>query len=73
MMLGSSFGLARVKNEGFGVKGSKLGSVPSRHPLCRVVTASFCHESSPLCRVVTFVFLQRGATFQSGAVLVFWP
>ena len=31
MVLGTGFGLARMKNGGFGVKGSKLGSVTSRH------------------------------------------
>ena len=30
MVLGTCFGLARMKNGGFGVKGIKLGSVTSR-------------------------------------------
>ena len=30
MVLGTCFGLARMKNGGFGVKGIKLGSVMSR-------------------------------------------
>ena len=38
MVLGTGFGLARMKNGSFGVKGSKLGSVTSRHRV---------HESSP--------------------------
>ena len=32
MVLGTGFGLARMKNGGFGVKGSKFGSVMSRQP-----------------------------------------
>ena len=60
MVLGTGFGLARMKNEGFGVKGSKLGSVTSSHYVTsrhckllsrvvtssRVVTVTCCHESS---------------------------
>ena len=49
MMLGTCFGLARMKNGGYGVKGIKLGSVTSRQAI---------HESS------TLQFLQRVTTFQ---------
>ena len=88
MVLGTGFGLARMKNGGFGVKGSKLGSVTSRHqvhesstlafyhessPSARVVTISFCHESSPSVESSTLQFLQRVTTFQLWAVIVFWP
>ena len=70
MVLGTGFGLARMKNEGFGVKGSKLGSVTSRH----YVTSRHCNLLSrvvTMSRVVTLVLLQRSVTFQSGAVFVF--
>ena len=45
MVLGTGFGLARMKNEGFGVKGSKLGSVTSRHH----VTSRHLGASSKKC------------------------
>ena len=44
MVLGTCFGLARMKNGGFGVKGSKLGSVTSRQAT---------HESSTLLAVTS--------------------
>ena len=72
-MLGTGFGLARMKNGGFGVKGSKLGSVTSRHRVNESSTLACCHESSPSAESSTLQFLQRVTTFQLWAVIVFWP
>ena len=45
MVFRTGFGLARMKNGGFGVKGNKLGSVTSRHQVPSRQPCNFFKES----------------------------
>ena len=56
MVLGTCFGLARMKNGGFGVKGIKLGSIMSRPQ----VTS---HQHCLLSRVVNLAISSKSHNF----------